>query len=121
MERAGNQISGDQLHKRIEVVNRADELGALAQTLNQMIERLERSFTEIRLFTADASHELRSPLTPIRTEPEVALGQSGSGEHRQILRRILEVCDRVTTLTDQLLPLSREDAGVSRPVRDPVD
>ncbi len=121
MTRTANQISADQLHQRIEVVNPADELGALGQTLNRMIERLERSFTEIRLFTADASHELRTPLTAIRTEAEVALGQSGSGEHRQILGSILEECDRLTRLTDQLLTLSREDAGVSRPVRDPVD
>ncbi|HMF19226.1 MAG TPA: heavy metal sensor histidine kinase [Gemmataceae bacterium] len=121
MTRAANQISADQLHKRIEVDNPADELGALGQTLNRMIERLERSFTEIRLFTADASHELRTPLTAIRTEAEVALGKLPDKEHQQILGSILEECDRLTRLTDQLLTLSREDAGVSKQVCEPVD
>src|SRR5437016_4311981 len=66
MTRAANQITADRLSQRVEVDNPDDELGALAQTLNRMIERLERSFMEIRLFTADASHELRTPLTAMR-------------------------------------------------------
>ena len=121
MTRTANQISADQLHKRIKVDNPGDELGALGQTLNHMIERLERSFTEIRLFTADASHELRTPLTAIRTEAEVALGKLPDKEHQQILGSILEECDRLAHLTDQLLTLSREDAGVSKQVWEPVD
>jgi heavy metal sensor kinase len=121
MTRTANQIGADQLHRRIEVDNPADELGALGQTLNRMIERLERSFTEIRLFTADASHELRTPLTAIRTEAEVALGKSPDKEHQQILGSILEECDRLTRLTEQLLTLSREDAGVSKQVCEAVD
>jgi heavy metal sensor kinase len=121
MTRTANQISADQLSQRIDVDNPADELGALGQTLNRMFERLERSFTEIRLFTADASHELRTPLTAIRTEAEVTLGKLPDKEHQQILGSILEECDRLTRLTDQLLTLSREDAGMSKPVWEPVD
>src|SRR5262249_2956205 len=122
MTQSANEITADRLNRRIEVDNADDELGALAQTLNRMIERLERSFTEIRLFTADASHELRTPLTAIRKEAEVALGKSPvSKEQQQLLGSILEECDRLTKLTDQLLTLSREDAGVARQVRHAVD
>jgi two-component system heavy metal sensor histidine kinase CusS len=122
MTLAANQITADRLSQRVEVDNPDDELGALAQTLNRMIERLERSFTEIRLFTADASHELRTPLTAIHTEAEVALSKLPSGhEHQQLLASILEESDRLARLTDQLLTLSREDAGVARQIRERVD
>jgi two-component system heavy metal sensor histidine kinase CusS len=122
MTRAANQITADRLSQRVEVDNPDDELGALAQTLNRMIERLERSFMEIRLFTADASHELRTPLTAIRTEAEVALSKLPAGhEHQQLLASILEESDRLARLTDQLLTISREDAGVARQIRERVD
>jgi signal transduction histidine kinase len=86
-----------------------------------MIGRLERSFNEIRRFTADASHELRTPLTAIRTETEVALRKSlNPDECRQLLASILEECERLTRLTDQLLMLSREDTAASQ-AREPVD
>src|SRR5262249_47969682 len=89
---------------------------------NAMITRLERSFAEMRRFTADASHELRTPLMAIRTEAEVALGgPSISAEHQHLLESILEECDRLSRLTQQLLTLSREDAGVGRQVRERVD
>ena len=85
-----------------------------------MIARLERSFSEIRRFTADASHELRTPLTAIRTEAEVALAKPlDLAEHQQLLGSILEECARLTRLTDQLLTLAREDAcGLDNASRD---
>src|SRR5262249_518317 len=68
------------------------------------------------------SHELRTPLTAIRTEAEVALGSSSNGkENQQLLGSILEECDRLTRLTDQLLTLSREDAGVARQTRETLE
>jgi signal transduction histidine kinase len=91
-------------------------------TINAMIGRLERSFAEIRRFTADASHELRTPLTAIRTETEVALSKPmDSVECQQLLGSVLEECERLTRLTDQLLTLSREDAGSGKPLREVVD
>jgi heavy metal sensor kinase len=115
------EITADRLDRRLPVVNRQDELGRLTETFNAMIGRLERSFAEIRRFTADASHELRTPLTAIRTEAEVALGKPMSlTEHQQLLGSILEECDRLTRLTDQLLALAREDARVVRQAREPV-
>jgi heavy metal sensor kinase len=100
------------LYRRLPIANAHDELGRLTQTINAMIARLERSFLEIRRFTADASHELRTPLTIIRTEAEVALDkQLSPPEHRDLLGGILEECERLTRLIDQLLALAREDAG----------
>jgi heavy metal sensor kinase len=122
LRRRTREITADRLDQRLPVPNPGDELGLLAQTINDMIARLERSFAEVRRFTADASHELRTPLTAIRTEAEVALGRGVAGpEQRQLLGSILEECERLSRLTDQLLALAREDAGVSPPASETVD
>ena len=75
LRRATDAITADHLDQRLRTSNPDDELGRLTRTINAMIARLERSFAEIRRFTADASHELRTPLTALRTEVEVALAQ----------------------------------------------
>jgi signal transduction histidine kinase len=62
LRRSTQEITADRLSRRLPVRNPGDELGRLAQTINEMIGRLERSFAEVRRFTADASHELRTPL-----------------------------------------------------------
>ena len=122
LRRRTHEITADRLDQRLPVPHPGDELGLLAQTINDMIARLERSFAEVRRFTADASHELRTPLTAIRTEAEVALArQALPPEAQQLLGSILEECGRLTCLTDQLLSLSREDAGVAGQAREPVD
>jgi heavy metal sensor kinase len=115
LRRRAQEITAERLDRRLPVARPGDELGDLAATINDMIERLERSFAEVRRFTADASHELRTPLTAIRTEAEVALARSTlPPEQQHLLGSILEECERLTRLTDQLLTLSREDAGVAR-------
>jgi two-component system, OmpR family, heavy metal sensor histidine kinase CusS len=122
LRRSAEEITADRLDRRLLVRNPQDELGRLTETFNAMFARLERSFAEIRRFTADASHELRTPLTVIRTEAEVALAKPlDLAEHQQLLGSILEECERLTRLTDQLLALAREDARASRPVQEPVD
>jgi heavy metal sensor kinase len=116
------QVTADRLDRRVPVANPHDELGRLAETINAMIARLERSFAEVRRFTADASHELRTPLATIRTEAEVALRSPLTlADHQQLLGSILEECGRLTDLTDQLLALAREDVGLARPAREPLD
>jgi heavy metal sensor kinase len=116
------EVTAERLDRRLPVANPHDELGRLAETINAMIARLERSFAEVRRFTADASHELRTPLAAIRTEAEVALRNPLTVEdHRQLLGSILEECGRLTELTDQLLALARADAGLTRPAREPLD
>ncbi len=114
LRRAAEAITADRLHDRLPVPNPGDELGRLAGTVNAMIERLERSFAEVRRFTADASHELRTPLTAIRVEAEATLDRPASpDEYRALVESVLEECGRMARLTDQLLDLAREDAGVA--------
>lgn len=111
--RTARQISADRLNERISVDNSDDELGLLAQTLNEMIERLERSFTEMRRFTADAAHELRTPLAVIRNEAEVALRAARSpDEYCRVLENLLEETNHLSTMADRLLFLCRQDAGL---------
>lgn len=114
LRRLADEISADQLDRRLPISNPHDELGLLAHTINSMIARLERSFDEIRRFTADASHELRTPIAVIRSEAE--LGLDSVEPHSRAasrLQSILEECNRLTSATGQLLALSRDDAGVS--------
>src|SRR5262249_59405204 len=67
------RITAERLGERLPVANPADELGQLAAVFNDTLARLERSFAQMRRFTADASHELRTPLTAIRSVGEVGL------------------------------------------------
>lgn len=121
MTKAAKVISADRLNERIAVVNPHDELGELGETLNQMIERLERSFTEMRRFTADAAHELRTPLAIIRSEAEVALRLPRSSEqYCGVLENLLEDTNRLSMLADQLLFLSRQDTGLGSKVNESV-
>jgi heavy metal sensor kinase len=115
MAAEADQITATRLDRRLDVINPADELGRLGATLNGMIARLERSFEEIRRFTADAAHELRTPLAVVRNVAEVALRSPREPEHyRRVLADILEEVERLTRLADQLLFLCREDAGLVR-------
>jgi heavy metal sensor kinase len=113
LHRLTSQITADRLDRRLPVSGH-DELAQLAGTINAMIARLERSFDEVRRFTADASHELRTPLTAIRTEVEVALARPLTVPDCQaLLGSVLEECERLARLSEQLLALAREDAGTS--------
>jgi heavy metal sensor kinase len=114
MVATAQQITSKRLDQRLMAPNRSDELGRLAGTFNEMIARLERSFDEIRRFTADAAHELRTPLASMRTEAEVALRAARSPERdRVVLEDLLEEIDRLTSLVTQLLFLCREDSGLA--------
>jgi two-component system, OmpR family, heavy metal sensor histidine kinase CusS len=104
------QITADRLDRRVSVANPDDELGRLAATFNAMIARLERTFDEIRRFTADAAHELRTPLSVLRSEAEVVLRADRSpGQYRRTLENQVEEIDRLSRLADQLLFLCREE------------
>ncbi|MDA1013779.1 MAG: heavy metal sensor histidine kinase [Planctomycetota bacterium] len=122
IRQATDEITAEQLSRRLDAPNPSDELGRLAQTINAMIARLEQSFAEVRRFTADASHELRTPISVIRAEVEVAMHQPPDAEEFQTLAgSILEECEHLTKLTNQLLTLSREDAGLVLLESEPVD
>jgi len=113
LEREARAIGAESLDRRLPIANPHDELGRLTATMNDMVGRLERSFAEMKRFTADASHELRTPLAVMRAEIEVAQAKPLSPDDMQLLlSSVLEECERVTRLTDQLLTLARQDAGM---------
>jgi heavy metal sensor kinase len=98
-----------------------DEIGRLAGAFNEMLSRLDRSFRQIQQFSADASHELKTPLTTIRGEAEVALlGELSPQEYRRTLQSIVEEVERMGAVVDNLLTLARADADQVRLVREPV-
>lgn len=114
-------ITAAHLDRRLQVGKHGDELDRLALTLNGMIARLERSFEETRRFTADAAHELRTPLSVIHNAAEVALSSPREADqYRRFLEDILEEEERLKRLTEQLLFLCREDAGLLPELRQPV-
>ena len=87
-----------------------------------MLDRIEASFRRITEFTADASHELRTPVSLIRTEAELALRRSrGEAEYKESLRHILLEAERTTALIEQLLALARADSGRETLHMQPVD
>ncbi len=108
-------ITATRLDRRLPEPLADDELGYLTRTFNAMIERLQRSFDEVRRFTADAAHELRTPLAALRTEAEVALRSARSPERdERMLENLLEEIERLTRLVSQLMFLCREDTGIER-------
>lgn len=122
MTDAARRISAEHLAERIEETGTQDELDRLAKTLNEMLGRLDAAFSQIRQFSADASHELQTPLTILKGELEVALRSPRSpDEYQRILKSALEEIDRIAHLVEGLLLLARADAGVLRMDRQPVD
>ncbi|MGD0661127.1 MAG: ATP-binding protein [Syntrophorhabdales bacterium] len=122
MTQAARQIGASQLHARIELTGANDELDRLAETLNEMLTRLEAAFTEMRQFTADASHELQTPLTILRGEVEIALrAERSPEEYVRVMKSALEEIERISLLVEGLLLLARSDAGVLKMDLKPLD
>jgi len=116
MSLSARRITAEDLSRRIPGQGTGDELDRLAETLNEMLERLEDAFGEVRRFAADAAHELRTPLTALRGGIEVALrGERTPDEYRTVLRSSLEEVERLTHLAEDLLLLSRFSVTVSAP------
>lgn len=110
--RRARRIGATNLAARLPSPNTDDELARLTQTLNEMIERLEQSFASMQRFTADASHELKTPLTILRTAIDVALGRGRSAEeYRLVLAGMLESVEQMTRIVGDLLFLARADSG----------
>ncbi len=113
---------GRSLHRRLAEPLVRDELGRLAETLNQMMTRLERSFAALRRFTADASHELKTPLTVLRAGVERAITTPNlPQETLAVLEETLQEIKRMTELVDALLTLARADEGIAPLHREAVD
>ncbi|MEA2435436.1 MAG: two-component system, OmpR family, sensor kinase [Actinomycetota bacterium] len=105
-------ISGDEFGRRLDVPNTGDELARLADTLNDMLGRLEQAIEHERRFVDDASHELRTPLGILKTELELALRKARTPEELEAaLRSAAEESDRLNSLAEDLLVLARSDRG----------
>ena len=112
-ERAG-EITATNLHLRVPEPGGNDEIGRLAATMNDMLDRLERSGERQRRFVADASHELRSPLARIRTELEVDLTHPDRSDGLATHRSVLVETEHLQRIIDDLLVLARLDASIDR-------
>jgi heavy metal sensor kinase len=120
--RTARAVSGANLSSRLQKLETGDELQRLSDTLNEMLDRIEKAFLRVTQFTADASHELRTPVSLIRTEAELALRRSrGEAEYKESLRHILLEAERTTVLIEQLLALARADSGRETLHMQPVD
>lgn len=116
-----SKIDARSLDARLPDPRSGDEISALAQTLNHLLDRLERSFRQSSRFSADASHELRTPLAIMRGQIEHAIRDHPTGEQTGILVELLEENQRLSAIVDKLLLLARADAGQLLPGRVPVD
>ena len=115
-------ITAVRLSDRLLVENPDDEMGRLATVFNDTLGRLERSFEQMRQFTANVSHELRTPLTAIRSVGEVGVREHrDEAAYRGIIGSMLEEADRLASLVDRLLTLSRADTGQATPSLDVFD
>ena len=113
--RQARRIGETNLSERLPHPGTRDEIGKLVDTLNEMLKRIERSFEVQRRFTADASHELRSPLSRLRTELEVTLRRPREiNEYQETLQSCLDEVARLTLIVEELLGLARLDAGLER-------
>lgn len=109
---AAESISITNLSDRLEVPKTSDELQRLSETLNRMLSRLNTSVQRISQFTADASHELRAPVSLIRTTAELAVQHKRTNdEYHEDMVQILGEAERTSKLIDSLLLLARADAG----------
>jgi heavy metal sensor kinase len=120
--RAARRLDPANLSERLPRTGADDELDELAGTINGLLDRLGAYHTQITRFTADASHELRSPLGAMRAAVEVALQKPReSEEYRSVLASLGEQCERLTSLVNGLLLLARADAGEVLLRREAVD
>ena len=119
--RTAREVSGERLGERIGLGGPPDELRELAASFDAMLDRLEASFDGQRRFIANAGHELRSPLSVIRSEAEVALANPDTDpeELRRTAEVVVEATERTERLLDGLLTLARSQRGLVR--RDTVD
>ena len=113
ISRAAQRISIENLADRLPVSQTGDQLQRLSETLNAMFSRLDAAVRRITQFTADASHELRAPVSLIRTTAEVAVQKEDrtAQEYFQALQEIVSESERTSQVVDSLMLLARADSG----------
>ncbi len=110
---AARSITLQNLSQRLSVPRTGDELQRLSEAWNETLARLDVAVKRLTQFTADASHELRSPIAVMRTTAEVALRKERTPkEYRDALRQVSEEAERTSQLVEDLLTLARADAGL---------
>jgi heavy metal sensor kinase len=119
MARTAEQISSHNLERRLVVGNPQDELGVLADTFNRVFERLQQAFRQQRQFMADASHELRTPMSVALTATQVSLKgrRQGSGELYDTLEVVQSQMLRLRRVVEDMFTLAQADGGVFGPTR----
>ncbi|HEY1678590.1 MAG TPA: ATP-binding protein [Candidatus Sulfotelmatobacter sp.] len=113
MSEQASRIGSENLHERLKVSNPRDELGQLAGSFNELLDRLDQSFERQKKFVADASHELRTPVAILCGEADVALGQPKrtEEEYRESLEILRDEAKRLKRIVEDLFTLARADAG----------
>lgn len=112
LAQATENISARNLHLRLPSHQTEDELEVLTRTFNRMLERLEQNFERIRNFTIDASHELRTPITAVRGQLEVALITAKNvDDYRNAVESSLEDVERLSQIVKSLLLLAQAESG----------
>ena len=115
-------VAAGDLTRRLQSEVEDKEIRVLVKSLNKMFEDLESSFMAQKRFTADASHELRIPLTILKGEVEVALRHPRSeDEYKHLLKQHLDIIERMQRIVNDLLTLARADAGLLELAQEPVD
>jgi signal transduction histidine kinase len=122
MRREVEEIGAEDLHRRVSAPGTEDEIGRLAHTMNAMLGRLEDATERQRRFVADASHELRSPLTGIRAQLEVDLAHPEHADWQATEQEVLDDAIRLQRLVEDLLTLATADASaLNASYRESVD
>jgi len=113
MSKQAGKISASNLHERLKIRNESDELGHLAKSFNELLNRLDVSFEQQHRFMADASHELRTPVAILRGEAEVSLSREARSqdEYRESLAIVRAEAGRLSQIVEDLFTLARADAG----------
>ena len=120
--KTATRIAAGDLSQRIDIGHAENELAQLADVLNTTFARLETAFSNQARFTADASHELRTPVSVILAQTQTALARERSaGEYREALQACGRAADRMRRLTESLLALTRLDAGEESMRRESMD
>ena len=116
------RLHPDKLVERLPLRGTGDELDKLSRTINGFLDRIAKYINDNREFTANAAHELRSPLTAIQSSIEVALNSDRSPEeYKDLIYVILEECSDLRVLVNQLLLLAESDAGLLHTTGQPFD
>lgn len=122
MKRGAAEVTASRLDYRLPVDSVPVELAELAETLNEMLARLEDSFRRLSDFSSDLAHELRTPVSNLMIQTQVALSKARTAdEYREVLYSNAEEFERLARMISGMLFLAKSDNGLTVPVREPVD